>query len=557
MKASVMTWGAMLLAFATPHRWLLSTAVALALAEAAITLVLPWLAGQTAGGLFGGAPTNLRHLVVALIAVLAVQTALRIVNGFVTGTVAARLTADLKTGVFAHLQSLPLSFHQRRRQGDSLALLTHDVASVSGFISGPLVQAVPVLLTAVGAVGLMIHLDAMLALAAAALVPAFVLAVKLSGRRLRTVALKARAAEAGSVATANEALSLLPAIKSFTAEEVIAERYADQVGHVKRHALHLARINAALSPLVEFAAAAMVIVLAAVASERLGSGGLSAASAVSFFLYAVLLSRPVSRLASLYGQVQMCRAAADRLEAVLGVRPEGRGGRSFGGERVRGALSFEDVSFCYPGRAPALSGFRLDVAAGETVALTGSNGAGKTTLAHLLVRFYEPDQGRILIDGLDIAMLDLKELRQKVGLVPQHVQLLNGTIRDNIAFGQPNAGPSEIESAARLAQADTFIRSLPHGYETAIGDDGVRLSGGQRQRIALARALLKNPQILILDEATAMFDPDGERSFIDAFKQAKRGRTVLLITHRPASLALADRIVQVDHGRAVILKTAA
>jgi ABC-type multidrug transport system fused ATPase/permease subunit len=236
------------------------------------------------------------------------------------------------------------------------------------------------------------------------------------------------------------------------------------------------------------------------------------------------------------------RGAAERLLEFFGERPEpvGRGDQPLTG--VRGDIEFRDVTFAYPGRPPVLNGFNLKIAAGETVALTGPNGSGKSTLVHLLMRFMEPASGRILIDGVDIAQVDLGSLRRQIGLVAQNTLLLNGTVAENIGYGQPQATLDEMKKAAKAARADEFVEALPNGYDTIIGDQGVKLSGGQRQRLSLARTLLKNPPILVLDEATAMFDPDGEASFFAQSGHWLAQFTLILITHRPASLSLADRV---------------
>jgi ABC-type multidrug transport system fused ATPase/permease subunit len=389
----------------------------------------------------------------------------------------------------------------------------------------------------------MAWLDPLIALVAALLLPAYTIVTRLLSRRIRPLSSAWIDSWSGLVAFVNENLALMPALKAFTREPVETARFAER----NREVLDISRrqilLYSLLSPAVGLLAGAGALLLLWIGIGHLQSGQLQASDLVTLMLYVVLLTSPLSTLAAVYGQVMQARGAAERLLQFFGERPEPLGHGEQVLQNVAGRIEFRDVCFAYPGRPKVLERFNLTIEAGETIALTGPNGAGKSTLVHLLMRFMEPDAGRILLDGQDIAGIELGSLRRQIGLVAQHTLLLNASVAENLAYGQPQATLEQMKKAAKAARAEEFIEQLPNGYDTVIGDQGVKLSGGQRQRLSLARTLLKDPPILVLDEATAMFDPAGEASFIAESRDVLEQRTVILITHRPASLALANRVV--------------
>lgn len=523
--------------------------VMLLLANSAVVLANPWIAGKLTQSIIGGAETQLpgfELILLAWLVLMVVRSALVFTSSYLVGSTGAQMAARLRSRVYEHLQVLPLSYYQARKQGEMLTLLSNDSDTISDFVTNTLVQVMPLLLTFAGALIIMAYLDATIAFLAVLLMPVYYLAMKFIGRKIRPLTTQWIEAWSNMVTLAQENLGMMPAIKAFTRERLESERFEGRNSEVLQLTRRQMLIQSALMSSMGFLAGAGLLLLLWVGIQHVQSGQLQTSELVSLLLYAMLLTQPVSGLANVYGQVMRTRGAAERLLTFFAeqAEPFGTGQTELGS--IRGEIEFRDVNFAYPGREAVLHRFNLKIEAGETIALTGSNGVGKTTVAHLLMRFIEPSQGKVLVDGIDINEIDLGNLRDQIGLVAQHTLLLNGTVLENIAYGMPEASLEDIKKAAKAASAEQFIERLPEGYKTVIGDQGVRLSGGQRQRLALARALIKNPAILILDEATSMFDPLGESSFIEECKAILAQRTVILITHRPASLALASRVVRME-----------
>jgi ABC-type multidrug transport system fused ATPase/permease subunit len=545
---------AQLLRFITPHRRTLLLVVLLLLAVTAANLANPLFAGKltemllaqsnTQDGAGSSAATlSVGALLVAWLVLLIVRAALAMASGYLVGSTGARMAAELRGRVYEHMQILPLAWHQQRRQGDVLSLLSNDAEATSRFVTNTVVQLLPQLLTLAFAFAMMAWIDPLIAGVAALLLPAYTIVTKLLGRRIRPLSSAWIESWSGLVALVNENLGLLPVLKAFAREPLESDRFATR----NRELLDVSRrqiwLSSLLGPAVGLLAGGGALLLVWLGIGHLRSGQLQVPQLVTLLFYVMLLTGPLSALAGVWGQVMYTRGAAERLLGFFGERPEPLGHGRQVLQNAAGRIEFRDVSFAYPGRTPVLERFNLTIEAGETVALTGPNGAGKSTLVHLLMRFMEPDAGKILLDGQDIAEVELGSLRRQIGLVAQNTLLLNGTVAENLEYGQPNATLADMKKAAKAARAEEFIEQLPEGYDTVIGDQGVKLSGGQRQRLSLARTLLKDPPILVLDEATAMFDPEGEASFIEQSREVLERRTVILITHRPASLALADRVL--------------
>jgi ATP-binding cassette, subfamily B, bacterial len=516
----------------------------LSLASSLATLALPWLVARLAGGVIGEMNIALDQTLAWLALALVSLTVMSILVTILSEAASGRILAALRQEVYEHVLALSVAFHDRHRHGDLLALMSYEVANLSTFLTATLAQMPAMLMTAGGAVIALFLIDPAMALVIPVLVPLFYIAMKWLGRRLRVLGHEVRKAEVDVLWMAESDLDALPAIKAYAVEDHYRARYVAAIEHARRLRLRQTRITAFIGPMVALIAALAAIAILVTGNASITAGERSPSDLFAFLLYAALLTRPVGSLANTYGSYQVARGTLARLEEVLALDPEPGYAAPQTIGRATGSIAFENIAFAYPDRPPVFTDFSLTIAPGEIVALTGSNGVGKSTAISLLLRFHDPDSGRITLDGADIAGLNVKHLRRQFGFVPQRPMLLNASIRENIAFGLPDPDPAAIERAARLAQAWDFITALPQGLDTGIGDEGVQLSGGQCQRLALARALLRDPPVYIFDEATSMYDLQGEAAFVESCIEALADRTVLIVTHRPASLALAHRIIE-------------
>lgn len=463
-----------------------------------------------------------------------------------------KVIIDIREAVYRHLQRLSLSYYEKRQTGQLMSYITNDVAAVQGALVESMIELVTESMTLIGSLAIMFYLHWQLTLLTLITAPLVGQTMNVFGKKLRksSTLIQERAADITSVL--QEGISSVRVIKSFAREDYEIERFKAENQQNFRAQMKNSQIMATLTPIIEFLAAIGVTAIIWYGGREVINNNLTAGSLIAFLVYAVNLSNPIKRLSRVYGNIQKALAAAKRVFDVLDTQPEIQ---DMPGATVLapidGRVVFNNISFEYKPGEPALSEVQLTVQPGQVVAIVGPSGAGKTTIANLIPRFYDPATGVITIDGIDIKTVTLKSLREQIGIVPQETILFNGSVYSNILYGRLDASHDEVVSAAKAANAHNFITDMPDGYDTQIGERGSKLSGGQRQRISIARAILKNPRILILDEATSALDTESEKLVQEAVDKLMVGRTSFVIAHRLSTIKRANVILVMERGKLV------
>ncbi|HUT74608.1 MAG TPA: ABC transporter ATP-binding protein [Armatimonadota bacterium] len=466
--------------------------------------------------------------------------------------IAQRVMYTLRERVYGRLLRLSLAFHDRHAVGDSMSRITNDVVLTQNMISVQLADLVATVITFVIGVGGMLIISWRLTLLSVILVPLTAYTISRAGRGMRRAQTNIQQRLAHLASWVQERLHSVRIIQSFAREDYEDECFAEISASNVEANLRSARILALLGPLVEYMGMVGMVVGIAFAGWQVILGRLSAEELAPFFIIAQRVGQRFSKIGNIHLSIQQGIAAVRRIFEILDQEatvPDAPDAVAL--PKVRGRVRFHDLSFAYPGGAEVLNGINLEVTPGEVVALVGPSGVGKSTLVNLLPRFYDPSSGRVEIDGWDLRRVTVQSLRAQVGIVPQETILFSGSVYDNVRYGKLEATPEEVYAAARAANAEQFIRALPQGYDFDVGERGLRLSGGQRQRIAIARALLKDPAILVLDEATSSLDMESEALVQEALERLMKGRTTFIIAHRLPTVRNADRILVLGDGRVI------
>ncbi|GGS30937.1 ABC transporter ATP-binding protein [Deinococcus knuensis] len=548
-----------LLAFARPYRALFVVGVVATLVSSGLNLVFPALFGRLIDASFlrvGSSDTSqLDRTVLLLLGIFALSAVFGAAQSYLLSRVGAGVVADLRRALFSHLLTLSPRFFGDHKTGDLTSRLTADVGTVQTVTSTALAQAAAQSVSLVGAVILLISTSARLSLLTLAVIPLVIGTAVTIGRRIRRVSREVQDAVAGANASAEEAISGVRVVQSFTAEGVERGRYGEGVLASFRAALRRAQLQALMAGVMSFLTFGALAVVLWYGGRQVMAGSLTPGNLVTFLIYALQVGGTVAALTGVFNQFQEALGASGRIFELLDERSDlPQPAQPAPLTRAEGRVTFDGVEFAYEGdteRAVVLRALNLDVPAGQVVALVGPSGAGKTTLVNLIPRFWDVTGGALRVDGRDVREYALADLRAQVGLVPQETLLFSGTVRENILYGRPGARPEEVEAAARAANAHEFIMGFAQGYDTVVGERGVKLSGGQRQRVAIARAVLKDPRILILDEATSALDNESEALVQAALERLMQGRTTFVIAHRLSTIRNADRIVVMDAGRVV------
>ena len=549
-----------LVPFVKPYRGTLLLAVGALLLAAAAQLSLPVaLRFLIDRGLLAEDAATIDRYFLALFGVAVAFGLFAALRFYLVMWLGERVVADIRAAVYRHVVKLDAPFFEVTKTGEILSRLTTDTTLIQSITGAGLSIVIRSAVTLAGATVMLAVTSPRLAGVILVLVPLVLVPIIVLGRRLRVLSRASQDRIADTSGLAGESLNAISIVQAFTLERLLSEQYREAVMTAFRVAVRRIRVRSLLTAtaiLFIFGAITFVLWLG---TQSVLTGGMSAGQLGQFLLYAIFAAGSAAGLSEMWGEVQRAAGAMERLVELLQASPE----IVAPPEPVafpavsEGSILFESVTFSYPSRpgTMAIEGFDLSVESGERLAVVGPSGAGKSTLFGLLLRFYDPQSGVIRIDGVDIAQADPRAVRARIGLVPQETVIFGTSVRENIRYGRPDASDDEIEAAARAAAADEFIRQLPSGYDTFLGERGTRLSGGQRQRIAIARAILKDPPILLLDEATSSLDAENERLVQEALERLAEGRTTIVIAHRLATVLEARRTVVMDHGRIVDIGT--
>ncbi len=542
-------WG-----YAWPYRGRIAIAFVCLLFGSGLGLLYPAFFGDVIDAAFTDRDlSQLDRYTLLLLAAFASQSVFTFFRHYLISWVGERVVADLRVTVYAHLVKMSQGYFHQKRTGELLSRLADDVSKVHSVVSSDLSVAARNALTLVGGVAILFWTNPFLTSAMLLVVPPLVVGTVYFGRKIRILARRAQDELARANAGLQEGLAGIETVQAFGREAHELERYEQAIATTFR--LFIRRVIAgswfmSTSSFVAFTAITGIFWLG---GRSVAIGEITAGELTEFMLYTMLVAGAVGAMAGLWASLQSALGATARIFEILDTPPGiADPPQPVHLETVRGAVEFERVTFAYGDRdVDVLRDVDLRIPPGQSCALVGPSGSGKTTLARLLLRFYDPRQGRVTLDGHDLRTLAVQELRGAMAVVSQDPMLFSGTIRENIRYGRLDATDEEIEHAARLANADRFIREFPEGYETRVGERGVQLSGGQRQRVSIARAILRDPRVLILDEATSALDAESEGLVQEAIEQLQRGRTTLIIAHRLSTIRDADRIVVLEEGKVV------
>jgi ABC-type multidrug transport system fused ATPase/permease subunit len=548
-----------LMGFLRPYRKQLWGSLVFAWLAMGMTVLIPLLIGHTVNEIndaskpgASGDSSVLWPLAAAIVVAAILRLGLTLVRRLVAGRVSLAVEFDLRQRFYSHLQSLELGFFDSQQTGQLMSRATVDLQSIRFFLGYGLIFITQNLLTITLAAAVMIVLNPWLALIALAPAPFVVLTAARYNRLSRPAVQEVQQRIAELTAEAEENVSGIRIVKAFAREEHQLHRFRRAVARVFDQTIYSTKLQAFFSPVIGFLPQLGIALVLLVGGRQAINGSLSPGELTAFYVYLTMLASPMRMLGIALGMSQRAIASGNRLFEILDREPQIQSppdapSLPAGG----GKVEMRGVTLRYNGSGPVLADIDLDVAPGKTVALVGPSGSGKTSLVALIARLYDPSEGAVLVDGADVRSVDVGSLRSEIAFVADDSFLFSATIADNIAYANPEAPRDEIEEAARRAQADIFIRELPDGYETLVGERGFTLSGGQRQRVAIARALLADPRILILDDATSSVDARTERAIKRGLREVMEGRTTFIIAHRLSTISLADEIIVIDAGRIV------